>query len=325
MIIIIVVVISSFFVSFNKPRIAWGVTFSQPYAQYELGLDWQKTYLAILDDLKVDHIRLSAYWNDIEIKKGVYDFTNLDWQINEANKRQVKIILAVGRRLPRWPECHDPNWVSSTPRIEVENRQLSFVEAVVKRYQNNPNIIYWQVENEPLLSTFGVCPQPDKNFFKKEIKLVKSLVNKPILVTDSGELSTWVPIALVGGDILGSTLYRVVHNSTIGYWHWFLPPAYYYLKAEGIKIISPVQKVIVAELQAEAWHKQYSNLSQMTLDEYFESMSLEQFKSNIKFTKRAGFDEAYLWGVEWWYFMKEKRSYDGYWQEAKTLWPQAKQ
>ena len=323
-IVVVIIVVLFFCSNFNKPKVAWGVTFSKSYAQAELGLDWQKTYEAILDDLKVDHIRLSAYWNDMEAEKGKYNFTDLDWQVNEASRRQVKIVLAVGRRLPRWPECHDPLWVSSTPRIEVEDRQLSFAEAVVRRYRNNPNIVYWQVENEPLLSTFGICPKPDKEFLKREIKLVKGLVDKPILVTDSGELSTWVPISGVGGDILGTTLYRVVHNPTVGYWHWFLPPAYYYLKAEMVKKISPVKRVIVAELQAEAWHKPYTNLSQMKLDEYFESMSLEQFKSNINFTRRAGFDEAYLWGVEWWYFMKEKRGYDGYWQEAKTLWQQPK-
>ncbi|MBI5766037.1 hypothetical protein HZA71_02300 [Candidatus Falkowbacteria bacterium] len=78
--------------------------------------------------------------------------------------------------------------------------------------------------------------------------------------------------------------------------------------------------MIVAELQAESWHKENKNLSQMTLAEYFQSMSLNQFKSNIKYAEKAGFDEIYLWGAEWWYFMKENKNYNGYWNEAKKIW-----
>lgn len=310
---------STYFLKFNQPM-NWGVTYSWSYTRDELGLDPQEVYLAILDDLKVDRIRLSAYWNEIEITKGSYDFSQFDFLMTEAKKRNVKVILAVGRRLPRWPECHDPEWVSSTNSIEVDERQLQFVETVVNRYKKYDNVLYWQVENEPYLSTFGICPAPNPDLLKSEIKLVKSLVKQPILVTDSGELSTWWPISQSGGDILGTTLYRVVYNQTIGYFRWFTPPFFYWARVQLIKQVSPLQKVIVAELQAESWHKANRNLAQMTLAEHNESMSLQQLKDNIKFTREAGFDEAYLWGAEWWYLMKVKNNYPGYWEEAKKLW-----
>jgi hypothetical protein len=51
-------------------------------------------------------------------------------------------------------------------------------------------------------------------------------------------------------------------------------------------------------------------------------MSLRQLKENISFTRRAGFDEAYLWGAEWWYYMKTEKDYSSYWDEAKKLWAQ---
>ena len=298
----------------------WGVTFSADYAQNELGLDWREAYAAILDDLKADRIRLSAYWNQIEAEKGSYDFADLDYQINEAGKRQAKIILAVGRRLPRWPECHDPSWISGMNSIDIDAAQLKYIEAVVKRYDKNDAIIYWQVENEPYLSTFGICPPADTELLQDEISLVKSLTKKPILVTDSGELSTWWPIAHSGGDILGTTLYRVVHNQYIGYFRWFTPPFYYYARVELLKKLTPMKRVIVAELQGEAWHKAGENLKTMTVAQTDESMSLSQFKENISFARRAGFDEAYLWGVEWWYLMKMKNNQPGYWEAAKELW-----
>lgn len=77
----------------------FGVTFSRFKAE-ELKLDWRETYLAILDDLKVKHLRLGAYWDDIETQSGQYDFSNLDWQIEEAEKHGAQIILAIGFRLP---------------------------------------------------------------------------------------------------------------------------------------------------------------------------------------------------------------------------------
>lgn len=304
---------------FSRPTVAWGVTFSADYAEKELGLDWRETYLAILDDLKVDRLRLSAYWDVTEPEPGRYDFTDLDWQIAEAGKRNVSIILGVGRRLPRWPECHDPSWSSSTNSIELEERQLAYVKKVVERYKDNPNIIYWQVENEPYLSTFGICPKLNEALFREEVSLVKEMTGKPILVTDSGELSTWWPISQSGGDVLGTTLYRVVHNKYIGYFYWFTPPSFYWTRVELLKKISPIKKVIVAELQAESWHTGEKNLQEMSQAEHNQSMSVEQFKKNISFTKKAGFDEAYLWGVEWWYLMKQKGASD-YWEEAKKLW-----
>lgn len=311
-----------FQLNFEQPQIKWGVTFSQHYAQDELNLDWQEVYLAILDDLKINYLRLSAYWDYHQPEINRYDFTDLDWQIEEATERGIKIILAVGRRLPRWPECHDPIWLQDLTDEEIQIHQLKFIRKVVERYDNYPNIIIWQVENEPFFKFFGLCPPLDRNFFDQELALVRSISNKPIMITDSGELSTWIPAARRDNDILGTTLYRVVYSPTFGYWRYHLvPPAFYYFKAEFIKKLFPAtKKIIISELQAEAWHPEDKNLSQMSREELFQSMSPKQFKENIIFAQRAGFDEIYLWGVEWWYYMKTQDNFDYYWETAKKLW-----
>lgn len=311
----------SFLFDFSPRSVDWGVTFSPEYARDELGLDWQKTFLAILDDLKVDHLRLSAYWDELEPQIDQYDFADLDWQINEASKRGVKIILAVGRKLPRWPECHDPNWLKTLSDSEIQNRQKALVEKVVNRYKNNEQIIAWQVENEPYLSVFGQCPLLDKDFFLQEVALVKQISPKPIIVTDSGELNFWTQAANSGNDLVGITIYRVVYNKHFGYLRYFWPPAFYYLKTKIVKLFSDLDEVIVAELQAEAWHPEGKTLKEMTAAEQDQSMSLTQFKKNIAFSRQAGFDRVYLWGAEWWYYLKEKKQDDRFWQEAKKLWP----
>ena len=74
-------------------------------------------------------------------------------------------------------------------------------------------------------------------------------------------------------------------------------------------------------MQAEAWHTEKKDLAQMTKEETDKSLDLKQFNKNIVFAKKAGFDEIYLWGVEWWYFLKVKRGQTDLWNEAKKLWP----
>jgi hypothetical protein len=309
-----------FALDFSKDNTVWGVTFSPYYAQDELGLDWKQTYTAILDDLNVDHIRLSSYWNHIEPNKDIYNFEDLDWQINEATKRNVNITLAVGRRLPRWPECHDPKWIKNLNPTELEAQQLEFIEKVANRYKLNENIKTWQVENEPFLGTFGECPPLDKNLLIKEVNLIKEITKKPILVTDSGELSTWVKAAKTESNILGTTLYRTVYSSQFGYIHYPLPPLFYAFKSWWIRTLFKTDKIIIAELQTESWHDNDSTLESMTQLDHDKSLSIKRMSDNINYAEKTGMPEVYLWGVEWWYFMKEKKDQDNYWNIAKELW-----
>jgi len=44
-----------------------------------------------------------------------------------------------------------------------------------------------------------------------------------------------------------------------------------------------------------------------TPEEQDKTMNLERFKGIIKYTEQTGFDEAYLWGAEWWYWLKTKQ------------------
>jgi len=48
-------------------------------------------------------------------------------------------------------------------------------------------------------------------------------------------------------------------------------------------------------------------------------MNPEQFKKMVGFASGTGFDEFYLWGTEWWYWMKEKHNDPRIWDIAKIL------
>ncbi|MCK4474145.1 hypothetical protein KAU40_02690 [Candidatus Parcubacteria bacterium] len=298
-------------------KITWGVNFSQKHTQ-SLGLDWQKTYLALLDDLKVKNLKIITQWDLIEPKQGQYFFDDLDWQIAQAENKGAKILLVIGLKTGRWPECHIPDWAKNLTKQEREERILKLIEKIVSNYQDSTSIISWQVENEPFFP-FGECPEIDREFLQKEINLVKSLDNKQrrqIVVSDSGEGSFWFTVAKLG-DVVGITMYKKVWFSQINaYVKYPLPPVFYWRKAQIIKNLFN-KNVICIELQAEPWGKELLYTS--PLEEQEKTMNLKQFKQNIAFAKKTGLDTFYLWGAEWWYWMKTKQNNSEIWQEASKL------
>ena len=307
----------------GKPaeKLDWGLTFSKRYA-IDLDLDWQKTFLSIINDLKVKKIRLIAYWDEIEKVEGEYDFQDLDWQINEVEKNGGEIVLAVGRRLPRWPECFESEWIKEWPEDKKQEQILKFIKEIVSRYKNRNSIKIWQVENEPFLVIFGRCPLLDRKFLQKEIDLVKYLDSsknsgqeRPIMLTESGEFSTWIGAAR-RADILGTSLYQKVHNKIFGYVKYPIPPSFYIQKSNLIKLLFGVKEIIAVEVQAEPWGDKAT--TDLTQEEQDITMSFEQFNNMLEYTRQAGFEKGYLWGVEWWYW-KAQNGDNRFLDRAKEL------
>lgn len=306
----------------GKPPVAkdikWGVNFSQKHTR-DFGLDWRKTYTAILDDLGARRLKVAAHWDLLEPEKDEYNFEDLDWQIAEAGKRNAEILLAIGMKTPRWPECHIPNWAKGISKEEQQKEISNMLEEVVLRYKDSKFIWGWQIENEPFFP-FGECPWVDKEFLKEEIKLVKNLdsLKRPVIISDSGEGSLWITAAKFG-DIAGTTMYRKVWVHQIGIYinyNYFFPKNFYWWKAEIIKKLFD-KEVICVELQTEPWGKKL--LYESPLEEQKKTMNLEQLKKNIDFAKGTGLKEFYLWGAEWMYWMKEKQNQPEIWNEVKKL------
>ena len=241
-------VIVAFFIYFNLPvsqkndKAQLGVTFSSRYAS-DIGLDWRATYLATLDDLGVKKIRLPVYWDLVEKTEGQYDFSDIDWELEQAKKRNAEIVLVVGQKVPRWPECAIPDWASSSDQKRQDSLR-SFIEVVINRYKNNSEIKYWQVENEPFL-LFGVCPAPNPNLLDSEIALVRRLdSSRKIIVTDSGELSLWIQAAS-RADIFGTTMYRNVYKAGVGYYTYPIGPRFFRFKYGLINLFAHQQNAVV--------------------------------------------------------------------------------
>jgi hypothetical protein len=290
----------------------FGVTFSIKYAN-ELGLDWKQLWRSALDDLKIRRFRVPVYWDLVEADRGVADWSDLDWLLTQAEERGAEVALVVGRKVPRWPECHPPKWAAALSGSDQRQATLAFLRQEIEHFRSFGAVTVWQVENEPLFP-FGKCPLPDRDLLKEEVALVRSLDPRPVMITDSGELSTWARTAQLG-DILGISMYRLVWNSTLGFLYWPVSPRYY---SEHVALISPllVPKVIISELQAEPWF--HRPVAETPLAEQFETMSLKRFWNNIDYARRTGVSEIYLWGVEWWYWLRSQ-GHEEFWQAAKSL------
>lgn len=300
---------------YPKTELKYGLTFSKKQA-LDLGLDWQKSYLTILDELKLKKIRLSAYWDEVEPTTDNYNWNDLDWQIKEASARNTQIILAIGTRLPRWPECHIPDWAKQLNDVDKEKQVLAYIQKTIERYKNNNSITAWQIENEPFLPFFGECPKLNAELLDKEIAKAKSLDNRPIVVTDSGELSIWIPAAK-RADIFGTTMYRDTYSSKLKrYIHYPIPPSFFIFKKNLANLFAHPQDWIVIELQGEPWGPvPFQNLSK---EERSKTMNPQKFQEIIEYARLAGFREFYLWGAEWWLWEREQGRPE-MWNTAKEL------
>ena len=304
----------------NEPT--WGVNFSESQAIY-LGLDPVETYLAIIHDLKARHIKIHINWNAIEKNPDSFTFDSLDRQVQEAEANDVKLILVLGMKTGRWPECHTPQWFESVPETERQAEIVSLVSTVVERYKNSSAVEYWQIENEPFLE-FGTCPnwyyEGNDTLLKAEIAAVRALdSNRKIIISESGELSDWTGAASLA-DIVGVTLYRSSWNETQKTFginpYSFLTPEFYSAKAQFIKHYYS-KPVISIELQAEPWTA--LPLRESKLEIQAMSMNPELFQENIEFARQAKLGAYYFWGAEWWYWMKTTHGQPEIWNIATNL------
>lgn len=321
-IVVIFLIVSAVYFFFSmreKPEpIVYGMSFNTPYAR-ELNLDWKETYDAILNDLGVKHLRLAAHWPMIEPRDDQFNFSELDYQIELAELNDADIVLAVGRRLPRWPECHIPDWAADMSWEAQKGEILEQIEEVVNRYKDKEHIIYWQIENEPFLTVFASehCGDDlDEEFLKEEIALVRSLdPDTPILVTDSGNLGTWHG-AYQLGDAFGTSVYVHFWNPDVGAFRSILPPSFYRFKAGLMEQLYGKKSVFLIELSAEPWLLQ--PVVDTALVTQLDRMDIVKFEDIVRFAEDTQLDRQYLWGAEWWYWLKQQ-GHSSFWERGQTL------
>lgn len=298
-----------------------GSSFSVKYA-HELGIDWQAAYTALLDDIGIRYLRLMSHWDDHEKVNNEYDFSELDWQMDEAAKRGAQVSLSIGLRQPRWPECHYPDWARRMPQEQWRPELMEYIETVVTRYKDHLALNSYQLENEALNHWFGECYVHEREILKthlqEEYDLVKSLdTNTPVYMSLSDQHG--IPLDKPVPDRFGYSVYRIVYNTQLakGYFIYPTPIWYHRMRAWIINQLHNRGDIFVHELQLEPWGP--APTPQLSIPEQDKSMSPTQMYKNVDFARQIGFDEAYLWGAEWWYWRKNYLDDDGPWIAAKDI------
>jgi len=304
----------------NKP-LEVGVTFVPNYARY-LGVDPKETFEAIINDLDVDRVRLVSYWKDIEPVEGQFNFDDLDWQFNLAEKHGTKVSLAIGMRQPRWPECHEPDWIdASKPRSEWQPALEKFMSAVINRYKDSPALDSYQLENEYFLEIFGECKNFDRQRLVEEYDLVKRLdSNTKVIISRSNNWTIFsgFPTGDPRADEFGISVYKRVWDRTFTKRYFEYPiPAWFYSSLAGGGKIFTGKDLMIHELQAEAWTPDGYEIKDAPVEELYKSMNPSRLKNRIKYAADTGMRTVDLWGAEWWYQMKVNRNEPGLWDTAK--------
>ena len=292
----------------------FGASFSIRYAQ-DFGLDWQAVLLSALKDLKIRRFRLMSHWPLIEPSQGDYTWVDLDWQMDQVAKHRGIVNLAIGLRQPHYPECHAPEWYHHLPDSERGDALTAFVEQVIKRYRKHPAIFSWHLENEALNRGFGECDDFDRGRLRKEFKLVKKLDPKhPIVMSLS---NTWgLPLRQPQPDRYAMSIYlRQHHNGQ--YTDQKFSPNFQKRRAGLIKLLTG-KSTFIHELQAEPWGPTGTqNLSRI---EQAKSMDAIHLQKNIDYAVATGLFPIDLWGLEWWYWRRQKYHDESIWRVVKKLY-----
>jgi len=294
-----------------RPAPEFGITFSSVYAQ-ELGLDPEEAFRALVEDRGVRLVRLPLYWDEIEREPGQYDWSISDALMAIAEEYGVRVTLTIGQKVPRWPECYIPDWALTRSDQERKEAFQSYLHAAIERYQFSPSLLRWQVENEPLFD-YGICPAVDLEGLQETLAIVRSQDEHPIQLTVSGELESWWPLAR-WADVLGFSLYQVTWSDTTGYFVYPIPPVFYRLRALVASFWT--DQVVVSELQAEPWF--IVPMEEKPLFEWYALFDAQALQDRVHFTEDIGVSEVYLWGAEWWYYLKIN-GFDGLWNEAGQI------
>jgi hypothetical protein len=310
-----------------------GTTFSQLQCQY-MGLDYQETFRQVCA-LGFRRIRLGSYWNEIEAVENSFDFTKLDWLLEESQRQGIEIVLTVGMKAPRYPEYHFPQWLEA--RYDTRDRTqpldrnpaiaeytMRFVDRVMQHTHKVPHIKYWQVENEPFAKMEITGERSlSPGFVRKEIEQVRSYLapGQKILLTNAISLpdtqqedDAAFQVSLELADAVGINVYTKVPISDT---YYLEPQPAYWKKLSDWRraLIQQGKEAWIAEAQAEPWEpKQLVAMG----DKIYPSSSPQQMTLIVGRLSDMGYRNVLLWGCEYWYWHQVNgRSH--WWQAVQGL------
>jgi len=135
-----------------------GISF-RPRQAEAFGLDPRESLNAMLSH-PFEIVRLSAYWDKIEPKPGHCDTSELDWQLDAAERAGKQAIVCLGPvKSFGYPEYFVPDHqldgplpegslIEPTTHPALLAAGIAHATRLVERYRDSPAIVAWQVEHE---------------------------------------------------------------------------------------------------------------------------------------------------------------------------------
>lgn len=334
-----------------------GISF-RPFQVEAFGLDARATLQTLLA-YPFQLIRLGAYWSRIEPRPGEFDTSQLDWQIEAAERAGKQVVLAVGAvKTFGYPEFFVPgHWlpqplregslVGPATHATLLLGATQFITRIVTRYKNRAAIVAWQLEHEAvdplgLEHTWRLADQ----FVESELEALRvadptrPVIMSGFLPTSSAVgLSQWwrtrdqgdsVTVAARLADIVGIDYYSRHALMSLGPRTLYLAGADLPWQA-GLRerrfasIRTRGKRLMVAEGQAEPWETMTTPPNPKRQAMY--SCPPEQLVSNynaaIGWSRRDDPIYAYLfWGAEYW-LLRDKSGDSSYLQAFSRILDQA--
>ena len=327
-----------------------GISFRTPQAG-AVGLDAAATLRTLLA-YPFQVIRLGAYWNRIETGPGRFDPSELDGQVDAAERAGKQIVLCVGplktfgypeffvpqHHLPR--PLREGHLVRPSGHASLLGAATAFASRIVERYKDRKAIVAWQVEHEAA-DPLGMehSWRLAAAFIQQEVEAVRAAdPTRPIVM--NGFLPTSLAVGLQQwwrtrdqGDSL-AVAQRMADIVGIDYY-----PRHALLRLGGRTAYldgsgSPWagrrrrrlfawawthgRRLMISEGQAEPWETETAppNPSAAAMYSCPPEQVIENYNRCIGWAREAAFPlDAYLfWGAEYW--MLRRRSGDASYLEA---------
>lgn len=308
-----------------------GVSLSHLHARNS-GLD----PLDLLDDvcdLGLGWVRLGVYWSEVEQLEGDYSFESLHDLLRLCEQLNLKVILTVGMKAPRWPEFYLPNWIKSESNkwtfahfSHDDERLLAAVKLLIResvRELGDYNCIkVWQIENEPLDASGKRQWRIGWDFLRSEVSTLRqrNLHAKILLTCWGNELNgrnVYSNLAELG-DIVGIDLYPKIPNP--------LPvmknvTPYIGPKDTDSKLLACANEIRslgkrfwITELQMEPWEEGEETSGRSNPPSCMPS----QISKNFEWVTQFEPEMVLLWGLEYWVWKREQGD-DRWWKSVKAL------
>ena len=313
---------------------AYGISYSFEQAGW-YGLDPKESYIKLLDEFKFVWVRLPFFWNLMVDSQGNLAIDDLKFAIEEAQKRNIKVIIALGAKTPYFPEYHWPQNIASQVKFgelitishPVAKDILSIDKKIVEELSTYDNIVYWQVEKEPLIGNVNKW-KIDSSLVAAEVEIVRSAdrQKRPIILNHAATGfydQSWrklLPI-LKPGDVFAVNAFfktkgtDLVTAKLFGRQIHILWPDHLVWPVHSWMIFSPDYRTIkraveangsklwILEMQAEPYIKKIEQA-----DDPFLTFTPQDIIAGNNFLKSYEVESIGFWGAHFWQYQLKKEN-----------------